>query len=333
MTRGTRLLRLGLVAVTLVSLFAALCSCDGGGQRDSTRSQPTATAPTSSGHCGRFSIAYDPANGYEASAFIVGAIAAKSLGCKVTYVKTTSRKAWRVVASGRADVYLDAYGVGPLRARLARPGGPVTIVGRNGVAGAVNMLAPFFMGRRGLTTARDLNDVSRIGWGITTAAITTVPELLPLARSFVGFQHLTYVIRNFNQLAEGRGMGSLMQQPRRDNAEGEPNVYIVEGPRGLLGDKPGQDQVAIPGSAAQLCKPDRRSTLCSFSDFRYLKIANTTFAKSGSPAFALVYKYWLTPANTATILELVTLSGYHVGPPDVASWINTHAPQWRRWLP
>lgn len=333
MRLGSRLGSRALAVLAAVSLLAALCSCNGDPRRHDATPTTSAVPPTAKGPCGRFSIAYNPANGYEASAFIVGAIAAKSLGCEVTYVKTTSRKAWKVVGSGRADVYLDAYGVGPLHHRLAKPGGPVTIVGPNGVLGAVNMLAPFFMGQRGLDTARDLDDATRIGWGVTTPAITTVPELLPLARSFVQFQSLDYTVRNYDQVGLGGGMGALMQQPRLDDANKVPNVYLVEGPRGLLGDRPGEKSVDIPGSAAQPCRPNRRSTLCSFSDFRYLKIANTTFAKSGSPAFALVYKYRLDARNIANILELVTLSGYAVGPPDVASWLNTHSAQWRRWLP
>jgi glycine betaine/proline transport system substrate-binding protein len=323
----------GLAAAIVLTVVWVLSSCNGDRGHHDAVPPSSAEPPTASGHCGRFSIAYDPANGYEASAFIVGTIAAKSLGCRVTYVKTTSRNAWRVVASGRADVYLDAYGVGWLRHRLTKPGGPVTVVGPNGVKGSVNMLAPFFMGRRGLDTSRDLADATRIGWGVTTPAITTVPELSALARSFVDFLHLDYTIRNFAQVGLGGGMGALMQQPRRDDARKVPNVYLVEGPRGLLGDRPGLKQVDIPGSASQPCEPGRRSTLCSFSDFRYLKIANTRFAESKSPAYSLVYKYSLDATNSANILELVTLSGYSVGSPDVASWLNTHAAQWRRWLP
>jgi glycine betaine/proline transport system substrate-binding protein len=333
LTLGSRLRRRGLSVLALVSVCAALCGCNGDGPgRDASPSSTAAAPPTATGHCGRFSIAYDPANGYEASAFIVGTIAAKSLGCDVTYVRTTSRRAWKAVASGKADVYLDAYGVGALRARLTRPDGPVTVVGPNGVEGAVNMLAPYFMGRRGLDTARDLADVAQIGWGVTTPAITTVPELLPLARSFVQFQDLPYVVRDFNSVGSGAGMGALMQQPRRDEEQKVPDVYLVEAPRGLLGDRPDQQRIDIPESAAEPCTPDRRSTLCSFRDFRYLKIANTAFAKSGSPAFSLVYKYQLTAANAANIMEIVTLSGYHVKAPDVASWLNTHGSQWRRWL-
>jgi ABC-type proline/glycine betaine transport system substrate-binding protein len=333
MTQRSRGSSRTLVVVSIMC-FVVVAACTGGGHGAATTTTRTPpTAPTAKGPCGDFSIAYDPANGYEASAFIVGSIAATSLHCHVTYVKTTSRKAWEVVASGKADVYLDAYGMHALRHRLTRKGGPVTVVGPNGVQGSVDMLVPEFMGRRGLASARDLADVGRIGWGLSTPAITTVPELLPLARAFVDFQHLDYEIRNFNQVEARGGMGGAMQQARQDDARKMPNVYLVEGPSGLLGDRPGQRQVEVPDSASQPCVPSQHSTLCSFSDFKYVKIANSAFAASKNPAFSLVFNYRLDAADTANILELVTLSGYHVGPPDVASWLNTHRSRWRRWLP
>ncbi|MDQ3095349.1 MAG: hypothetical protein M3Q82_05250, partial [Actinomycetota bacterium] len=102
----------------------------------------TAPSPQSAvGDCGTLRIAYDPSNGYEASAFVIGALARSELECDVTYVKTTSREAWRVVAKGNADVYLDAYGSPDLRETLTGAGGPVTVLGPNGVRGGVDLLA------------------------------------------------------------------------------------------------------------------------------------------------------------------------------------------------
>ena len=172
--------------------------------RDDEPTPPTKTAPSpsdNSGDCGDFRIAYDPTNGYEASAFVVGTLAEDELGCDVTYVKTTSRKAWKVVARGDADVYLDAYGSPDLEEKLTAEGGPVVRLGPTGFRGGVDLLAPAFMGDLGLDTYRDLPDTGSIGWAGVTPAITTLPALLNLARSFVEFQNLDYVDP---QLQQGR---------------------------------------------------------------------------------------------------------------------------------
>jgi glycine betaine/proline transport system substrate-binding protein len=319
----------GLTAVVAASTL--LAACGGGG--DAARPKPPAPTPaTATGECGTFTIAYDPSNGYEASPFIIGAIAESELDCDVEYVKTTSRNAWRVVARGDADVYLDAYGNDDLRERLAGDDGPVTVVGSNGIKGGVDLLAPAFMGDNGLSTAQDLKDTSRIGWGTTTPAVTTMPELLPLAQAFIDFQGLDYIVRNAADVDGRRGMRYLLPEPRVDDERHEPNLYLVEAPRALLGNGAGRIVVDIPESAAQPCVPDPATTLCTLTNFRYQKIANSEFAASNSPAYSLVYAYQLSDEDASTVEELVELSGYDVGEADMASWLNTHKDSWRQWL-
>ena len=316
----------------LAGVLAAGCS-NGGSPPDTPSSRHTAPSPTAtSSACGQFRIAYDPSNGYEASAFVVGSLAEDQLGCDVSYVKTTSRKAWHVVARGDADVYLDSYGSPDLEQKLAGVGGPVVRLGPTGFRGGVDLLAPAFMGDLGLRTYQDLPDTESIGWDGVTPAITTVPALLRLAQSFVDFQNLDYVVRDYTEVGVGNGMGDLLQQARADDERQRPNLYLVEGPRPFLGDGPGRVTVGIPESAASDCVPDKVTTLCSLENFRYQKIVNSDFAESGSPAYNLVYRYEVGQEEVDNLLEIVALSGYDVSSADVASWINTHQNVWRRWL-
>ncbi len=325
-------LRHGAVLLMIVATLLAGCTGSSSDGAKPTGPRQTAPSPSGGGPCGSFSIAYDPTNGYEASAFVVGSLAEDELGCDVTYVKTTSRKAWQVVASGQADVYLDAYGRPSLEAKLTQPGGPVVRLGPTGFKGGVDLLAPAFMGDLGLKTYRDLSDTAGIGWGQVTPAITTVPALLPLARSFVEGRRLDYTVRDYSQVGVGVGVRDLLQQARLDNEDSRPNLYLVEGPRELIGDGPGRISVEIPGSAADSCVPNRLATLCSLENFRYQKIVNSDFAESGSPAYNLVYRYEVDRGEIDNLLEIVQLSGYRVTSADVASWINTHANVWKRWL-
>ena len=328
---GARLLRR---LVTLLVSGVLLASCTGDGSPRDRQAPRPPTPGESRDDCGRFTIAYDPGNGYEASAFLVGTLAERELGCDVRYVATTARKAWQVVARGRADVYLDAYGTFDLRRRLAGPAGPVTIVGPNGIGGGVDLIAPEFLSGRGLESYRDLPEPAVIGWTDTPATVTTVPELQRLARSVVTTQELDqYVIRPYPSPNRRSGTGDLLRAARADDEALRPNLYLVQGPRPFLGDGPGRRAVEIPGSADRECATDARTTLCTLDNFRYLKIANREFAASDSPAYTLVYRYALSPEEADNILEIVELSGYDVQPADVASWINTHRGVWRRWLP
>lgn len=324
-------LRRPVAGLAVLALVLGACS---GGDDEQTEKPPAPAPSASQEDCEDLRIAYDPLNGYEVSAFIIGELAAEQLDCDVSYVKTTSRKAWRLVARGGADVYLDAYGSPELRDELTADGGPLTAVGNSGIRGGVDLLAPAFMGTLGLVSASDLEKTQQIGWGSTTPAITTVPALIPLATSMVDFLDLDdYQVRDITEVrGQPLGMGYLMQQPREDDSREQPNTYLVEGPRMLLGDGAGRISVQIPGSAGQDCTPDLESTTCSLEDFSYEKIANTEFAESGSPAYTLIYNYRLNREDAATLMELVELSGYDVGPADVASWLNTHKEVWKRWL-
>lgn len=318
-------------ALTLLAFGLSACNSPATNAAPPLASAPEPATPRT--HCGRFTVAYDPSNGYEASAFIVGRIAAEALGCSVTYVATSSRDAWRLVATGRADVYLDAYGNSDLMGRMAGRGGPVTVVGPNGVLGGVDLLAPAFMADRGLRSSRDLPDARRVGWGRTPPSITTVPELLALARAFVQSQRLDYHVRNYDVTSPHGGTGQLVQQARRDDENGVPNVYLVAAPRQFLGDGAGRASIDIPESAADTCRPNADSTLCALTNFKYLRIVNSQFAHSDSPAYNLVYNYHLRRAEAVNVLNIVALSRYDVGPADAAAWVNTHRDVWQRWLP
>lgn len=323
--------RRACAAAVAVLIVAACDSAGPTAVADSQSMPPIPGSPRQ--HCGSFTVAYDPSNGYEVSAFIVGRIAADQLGCKVHYLRTTSRAAWRMVATGRADVYLDAYGSHGLRHRLAAPGGPVTVLGPNGVLGGVDLLAPEFMVRRGLASSRDLSDARRIGWGRSRPTITTVPALVALAKAFVQSQSLDYRLRNYTAGAPAAGIGDLVQQASRDDDLGVPNVYLVAAPRQFLGSSAGRSAIDVPESASHGCRPTAATTLCSLTNFSYLRIVNSQFAHSHSPAYNLVYQYQLERSQAVNVLDIVALSGYDVGPADAAAWVNTHRQAWRRWLP
>lgn len=309
----------------------SISACGGGDQPAKTGGSAPPPSPDS-GNCEKLTLAYDPGKGYEASVFVVGNIAEAELDCEVAYLKTTSREAWRLVARGQADAYLDAYGNEDLRRRLAGPKGPVTVVGNNGVRGGVDLLVPSFMYELGLQTSRDLADEAHVGWGDSPPLLTTLPELLPLAEAAVAFLDLDYEVLDYSAIRPAATMSDLFTVASFDDSQQLPNVYLVEGPLSLLATGQGRQVVDLPESAAGDCAPGAVSTLCSLTDFTYEKIVNTEFANSDSPAYNLIYNYRLGREPAADILRLVVLSGYRVNAADGASWVNTHEDVWRRWL-
>lgn len=331
MTRSRSRATLRLTASSIAALTLLVSAC-GGGDKPPKTADPAPTPVPESGQCEKLTLAYNPRTGYEASAFVVGEIAAAELGCEVAYRKTTSRQAWRLVARGQVDAYLDAYGNDDLREKFAGRKKSVTVVGPNGVRGDVDLVVPTFMYELGLQTSRDLADEARIGWGTTPPVLTTVPELLPLAQAVVTFTELDYQVRDYSTVKRQATMGDLLIAPSADDSRQLPNVYLVAGPRSLLTAGQGRQVVELPESAASDCAPDMVTNLCSLADFDYDKIVNTEFAESDSPAYNLIYNYRLGREPADDILQLVALSGYRVNGTDAASWVNTHEEVWRQWL-
>lgn len=322
------------MAAGVLALTGVLAACEGG---DSTATPTTFTSPpakpptpTATGRpCGDFTLAYSPHSGYEISAFIVGQLAKKKLGCDVHYKKVTSRSAWRVVARGDADAYLDAYGCLDLRARYVRKSGEVTVVGPNGMHGGVDLLAPYFMSDEGIQGARDLGKepTASPSQQRRLSELTTTPGLKSLARSLVDELGLDITVQVTRE-----GTGELIQQVAADNKVHTPSLSLVAAPQGLIGDGPGRFSVDMPVSGGRECQPTQRTTLCSVKDFRYLKIVNSSFARSGGPAYQLVYHYRVPRADIPNVVKLVELSDYDVGRADADAWINTHSQVWKRWL-
>jgi glycine betaine/proline transport system substrate-binding protein len=317
----------GVFFAVLLSVVLAVAAC---GTKPKPEAKTTTTSPPAThGTCGTLKLGYDPSVGYEASAYIVGELARKELGCKVQYVKTNSRAAWQLAANGSIDAYLDDYGNVDLRGKYAQPGGPVTVVGDNGVKGSVDLVVPEFMEDRGVRRARDLLNLKRAGWGITTPAITTVPALAPLARALNQALNLNYTIIVSRPARNGvHGLRELYGRWQRDDQQQTPAVYLVQGPGNLVAGS----FVELPTSAAAPCVRNAVTSLCRFSEFSYYKIANSDFAASGSPAYRLVYSYRLGPPDIETISKIVALSGNDVQRSDMVGWINTHRSVWRRWL-
>jgi len=315
--------------IAALGLLAGACS--GGDDPEA----PKRTAPTpqgSSGECGELRLAYNPDNGFEASTFIVGRLARDELGCDVTYVKTDARKAWRLVASGKVDAYLDAYGSADLAEEYLVDGSPVTQLGSNGVRGGVDLLAPYYFNEYRIVTSRDLPELPPNVFGSPGPRLFTTDQLIPLATSFLESQRLEFRLRDYIDTHPNATMGDLLVAPRLDDEARRPDFYLVAAPRAFLGNGPGRLSVQIPGSSADECTYATTTSLCSLDDFTYQKIVNTEFAESGNPAYTLIYNYRLRAIHATTVLEIVQLSGFRVAEADVASWINTHPRAWRRWL-
>ena len=218
--------------------------------------------------------------------------------------------------------------------KLAGEGGPVVRLGTDRLP---RWRRPARAGVHGRSRARHLPGPPRhraesAGAGSRPRSRRCRP-CFALAQSFVEFQHLDYVVRDYSQVGVGNGMGDLLQQAREDDERQRPNLYLVEGPRPFLGDGPGPRHGRDPGVVGVRTACPTRSRRCARSRTSATRRSST----ATSPRRAARRTTWSTATRSDSeevdnLLEIVELSGYDVSSADVASWINTHQNVWRHWL-
>ena len=210
------------------------------------------------------------------------------------------------------------------REKLTAEGGPVVRLGPTGFRGGVDLLAPAFMGDLGLETYRDLPDTGSIGWGGVTPAITTCRRCSTWPARSSTSRTSTTRSATTARWASASAWATCSSSPARTTSAAAQPLPGRRARGSSSATAPAASRSRSRARRRRTARSGRRTTLCSLDNFRYQKIVNSDFAKSGSPAYNLVYNYELDREEVDNLLEIVELSGYDVGPADVASWINTH---------
>jgi glycine betaine/proline transport system substrate-binding protein len=129
---GRRALPLSLLGVVALTTVVA---CGGGDIEE-------ADAPEGGADCGDFNMAINPWVGYEASAYVVGQVAANELGCNVEYKTLKEEIAWQGMGSGEVDVVIENWGHEDLKKKYIEDQGTAVEVGPNGNIGIIGWYVP-----------------------------------------------------------------------------------------------------------------------------------------------------------------------------------------------
>ena len=110
--------RAGRAAALAAAASLVLAAC-GGGDIEETASDGDSAAA----ECGEFNMAINPWVGYEASAYVVGEVAAQELGCDTHYKDLKEEIAWQGFGTGEVDVVIENWGHDDLKKKyVEKPG-------------------------------------------------------------------------------------------------------------------------------------------------------------------------------------------------------------------
>jgi glycine betaine/proline transport system substrate-binding protein len=323
MTQAMARFRRGWV-LTFVGAIAAsaLVACGGGDIEESS-------APEGAEECGDFNIAINPWVGYEASAHVVGYVAATELGCDVEYKDLKEEIAWQGFGTGEVDVVIENWGHPDLVKKYIEEQGTAVDVGPNGNEGVIGWYVPPWLAEEhpDITNWKNLNKYAD---EFETSESHGKGQLLDGDPSFVTNDEALVENLNLNYEVVYAGSEAALIQAFRDAEENHEWVigYFYE-PQWFLSEVP-LVKVDLPPYKPG-CDANPEEVACDYPPYHLNKIASKEFMESGSPAATLVENFMWTNDDQNLVAKYIAQDG--MDPEEAAQkWVEDNPDKVNAWL-
>ncbi len=300
----------------------ALAGC-GGGDIESTSS-------SGDSDCGDFNMAINPWVGYEASAYVVGQVAANELGCDVAYKDLKEEIAWQGFGTGEVDVVIENWGHEDLKKKYIEQQGTAVRVGPNGNIGLIGWYVPPWLAEE-YPDVLDWQNLDDYADEFETSESNGQGQLLDGDPSFVTNDEA--LVENLNLDFEVVFAGSeaaLIQAFRQAEANKEWVIGYFYEPQWFMSEVP-LEKVSLPPYEPG-CDADPEKVDCDYPEYVLDKIASAEFMESGSPAAELVQNFEWTNDDQNTVAKYIAEDG--MAQEDAAEkWIEDNPDKVQAWLP
>jgi glycine betaine/proline transport system substrate-binding protein len=332
MARGTRLLRLAAVAATAAVVLAG---CGGGDIKNSDSSAAGGK------DCGDLNIAVNPWTGYVANAHVVGVVAEKKLGCKVSYQDVKEEVGWQGMANGSIDTIVENWGHADLVKKYIDQQKTVKDAGLTGGEGLIGWFVPQWMTQKypDITDWKNLNKYASMfktsESGGKGQLLDGDPSYVTNDEALVKNLHLNY------KVVVGGSEAALLTSFRNAQKNKTPLLAYFYTPQ-WYADVQGQtptpgvkDPVKLAHVKLPAYKPGCDSNPdkvdCDYPPYHLNKLISTKFADSGSPAVKLIKNFKWTNADQNVVSKYI---GQDKMDPDAAAqkWIDANPDKVDAWL-
>ncbi len=310
---------LALLAAT--GLAVAAC---GGGDIEET------DAAAGGAECGEFNMAVNPWVGYEASAYVVGEVAASELGCQVEYKDLKEELAWQGFGTGEVDVVIENWGHEDLKKKYIEEQGTAVEVGPNGNIGVIGWYVPPWLAEEhpDITDWQNLNDYAD---EFQTSESGDQGQLLDGDPSFVTNDEA--LVENLDldfKVVYAGSEAALIQAFRQAEANQEWVIGYFYEPQWFMSEVP-LVKVDLPPYKPG-CDVPPEEVDCDYPKYVLDKIASKEFMESGSPAAELVENFKWTNDDQNVVAKYIAEDGMQAE--DAAQkWIQDNPDKVEAWLP
>jgi glycine betaine/proline transport system substrate-binding protein len=309
-----------LALVAAAGLFVAGC-----GGNTSTGSGGGAAAAD----CGTLNMAVNPWVGYEASAYVVGQLAANELGCTVKYKPLKEEVSWQGFGTGDVDVVIENWGHDDLKAKYIDQLKTAVDLGPNGNIGVIGWYVPPWLAKA-YPDVLDWKNLNKYASNFETSESAPQGQLLDGDPSYV---------TNDDALVKNLGLNFKVVYAGSEPAlitafrQAEKNKTWVIGyfyePQWFFSEVP-LVQVKLPPYKTG-CDSDPAKVDCAYPKYTLDKIASSKWVDAASSAVPLVKNFKWTNDDQNVVAKYIAQDG--MSPEDAAQkWIDANPDVWQPWF-
>jgi len=303
----------------------ALAGCGGGDIEE------TDTSASGGGEeCGDFNMAINPWVGYEASAYVVGQLAANELGCDVEYKTLKEEIAWQGFGTGEVDVVIENWGHEDLKKKYIEQQQTAVDVGPNGNIGIIGWYVPPWLAEE-YPEVLDWQNLNDFADDFETSESNGKGQLLDGDPTFVTNDEA--LVENLDldfEVVYAGSEAALIQAFRTAEAEQEWVIGYFYEPQWFLSEVDLQ-KVSLPKYEPG-CDADPEEIACDYPRYVLDKIASKEFMESGTPAASLVENFEWTNDDQNTVATYIAVDKMD---PEAAAekWIEANPDKVAAWMP
>jgi len=294
--------RLATMVTIVAALALGLTACGGSNIQKSTT--------TSGKSCGNLRIAVNAWTGYYADAWVIGELAAKKLGCNVSYVKLAEEPSWNAMANGTVDTIVENWGHDDLVKKYITEQHVVQDAGLTGNKGIIGWFVPPWMAQKypDITSWKSLNKYASMfktsESGGQGQMLDGDPSYVTNDQALVKNLHLNY------KVVVGGSEAALIQSFRNAEKNKTPLLAYFYEPQWFFSEMK-LVHVNLPtySSDPKVCPTAPSQIRCDYPPYNLNKLVSTKFAQSGSPAYTLVKNFHWTNADQNLVATYIAKDG------------------------
>jgi glycine betaine/proline transport system substrate-binding protein len=321
MTRGTRRLRLAVVAASAAVVLAA---CGGGNIKESDTSSAGGGKD-----CGDLNIAVNPWTGYVSNAHLIGYVAQSKLGCKVAYQDVKEEVGWQGMAKGSIDTIVENWGHPDLIKKYIDEQKTVVDAGLTGSNGVIGWYVPPWMAQKypDITDWKNLNKYADL---FKTSESGGKGQLLDGDPSYVtNDEALVKNLKLDYKVVTGGSEAALIQSFRSAEKNKKPLLAYFYEPQWFFSEMK-LVKVDLP-PYKEGCDADPEKVACDYPPYKLNKLISKKFDESGSPAVDLVKNF--TISNDDQNLVSTDIAEKKMDPEEAAKkWVDANPDKVDAWL-